>query len=77
VYESLDSLQTTFISLASSSSYRVSSLTFTNQSATSCFEMASVSSFALSHGSFIGSGFLFVGHFRFFFGGCTDLQGCA
>jgi hypothetical protein len=31
----------------------------------------SVSSFVFA------SGFFFAGHFRFFFGGCTDLKDCA
>jgi hypothetical protein len=63
--------------LASWLSYRVSSLTFANQSATSFATIAFVSSSVISHGSFIGSGFFFAGRFRFFFGGCTDLKDCA
>jgi hypothetical protein len=63
MYESLESLQTTFIFLASSSSCRLSSLTFANQSATSCFKIAFVSSFVLSHDGSLGSSFFFVGCF--------------
>jgi hypothetical protein len=44
---------------------------------TSCFDIASVSSSVISHGSFLWMawGFFFAG--CFFFSGCTDLEDCA
>jgi hypothetical protein len=32
---------------------------------------------SISSSVFFGSGFFFDGHFRFLFGGCTDLKDCA
>jgi hypothetical protein len=51
-------------------------LKFGNQSLTSLSVVTSVSSSVFSHGSSFGSGFFFAGHFRFFYGGCTDLKDC-
>jgi hypothetical protein len=47
------------------------SFTFSKKSLTSFCTFPSVSS------SVFASGFFFAGHFRFFFGGCTDLKDCA
>jgi hypothetical protein len=71
VYESLESLLTTFIFLASSSSCFLFSFTFSKKSLTSFRTVPSVSS------SVFASGFFFAGHFHFFFGGCTNLKDCA
>jgi hypothetical protein len=71
VYESLESLRTTFIFLASSSSCFLLSLAFSKKSLTSSGTDPSVSS------SDFASAFFFADRFRFFFGGCTDLKDCA
>jgi hypothetical protein len=71
IYESLESLLTTYIFLTSSSSCNLFSFTFAKKSLTFLSTVPSVSS------SVFGSGFFFVGHFCFFFGGCTDLKDCA
>jgi hypothetical protein len=57
--------------LASSSSCFLLSFTFSKKSLTSFRTDPSVSS------SVFASAFFFVDHFRFFFGGCTDLKDCA
>jgi hypothetical protein len=62
--------------LASSSSYFIFALIFAKKSLTSLSAVYSVYSSVFSHGSFFGSGFFFLGRFRFFFGGCTDLKDC-
>jgi hypothetical protein len=54
--------------LASSSSCFLLSFAFSKKSLTSFYTVPSVSS------SVFASGFFFAGHFRFFFGGCTDLK---
>jgi hypothetical protein len=71
VYESLESLLTTFIFLASSSSCFLLSFTFSKKSLTSFCTNPSVSS------SIFSSSFFFTDRFHFFFGGCTDLKDCA
>jgi hypothetical protein len=70
VYESLESLRTTFIFLASNSSWFLLSFAFSKKSLTSFRTDPSVSS------SDFASAFFFADHFRFFFGGCTDLKDC-
>jgi hypothetical protein len=71
VYESLEPLRTTFIFLASSSSCFLLSFAFSKKSLTSFRTDPSISS------SVFASAFFFADHFRFFFGGCTDLKDCA
>jgi hypothetical protein len=71
VYESLEYLRTTFIFLASGSSYFLLSFAFSKKSLTSFRTDPSVFS------SVFASGFFFADHFHFFFGGCTDLKDCA
>jgi hypothetical protein len=71
VYESLESLLTTFIFLATSSSCFVFSFTFAKKYLTYLSTVPSVSS------SVFSVGFFFAGCFHFFFGGCTDLKDCA
>jgi hypothetical protein len=70
VHQSLESLRTTFICLASSSSYFLLSFAFSKKSLTSFRTDPYVSS------SISASAFFFVDHFRFLFGGCTDLKDC-
>jgi hypothetical protein len=57
--------------VASSSSCILLSFTFSKKSLTSFRTDPSVSS------SVFASAFFFADHFRFFFGGCTDLKDCA
>jgi hypothetical protein len=71
VYKSLESLCTTFIFLASSSSCFLFSFAFSKKSLTSFRTDPSISS------SVFASAFFFADHFRFFFGDCTDLKDCA
>jgi hypothetical protein len=71
VYESLESLRTTFIFLASSFSSFLLSFAFSKKSLTSFRTDPSVSS------SVFASAFFFANRFHFFFGGCTDLKDCA
>jgi hypothetical protein len=71
VYESLESVRTTFIFLALSSSCFLLSFAFSKKSLTSFRTDPSVSSFDFA------SAFFFADRFRFFFGGCTDLKDCA
>jgi hypothetical protein len=71
LYESLESIRTTFIFLASSSSCFLISFAFSKKSLTSFRTDPYVSS------SDFASAFFFASRFRFFFGGCTDLKDCA
>jgi hypothetical protein len=71
VYESLESLRTTFIFLASSSSCFLLSFAFSEKSLTSFRTDPSVSS------SVFACGFFFADRFHFFFGGCTEPKDCA
>jgi hypothetical protein len=57
--------------MTSSSSCFLLSFAFSKKSLTSFRTNPSVSSFVFA------SGFFFADHFRFFFGGCTDLKDCA